>query len=365
MPNFAFLFDFMKLIQLSFYLVALLFLLACESSEKQTSNDVQKSTTLVEVIVVEEGILNEKIQSTGTLAANESTQLSADIGGIIKKISFKEGQKVKQGDLLLELRNNDLSADLEEARARKDLSKKQFERAQKLLEAEGISRELLEEREANMKELSANYQMIEAELAKTKVYAPFDGIIGLRSVSQGDYLAAGTSFTNLVDGASLKIEFSLPEKYLQAVKIGDTIEFNSGSNSSMKLAVIYAIDPAIDVNSRSFHLKAIYSNTDGTLKSGAFVTVYCELKHYENAISIPTQAIVPEMEGKFVYLVENKKAKKQEVVTGVRKANHIQILEGLQKGDTVVISGLLQIRDGSLLQIRMDIRANPKSQAAE
>lgn len=355
----------MNLIQTSSFILLALFLIGCDSSEKQPSEEVKKPTTLVEAFIVQEGVLNEIIQATGTLTANESTNLSADIGGIIKKISFKEGEKVKDGDLLLELRNNDLSADLEESRARKDLAKKQLERARKLFEAEGISRELLEERESNSKELEANYEMIAAELAKTKVYAPFDGTIGLRSVSQGDYLAAGTSFTNLVDGDNLKVEFSLPEKYLQAVKVGDTIKFNSNSNSRMKQAVIYAINPAIDVNSRSFHLKAIYSNEGNALKSGAFVTVYCELKHFENAISIPTQAVVPEMDGKFVFLVKDGKALSREIVTGVRKANQIQVIEGLQKGDTVVSSGLLQIRDGSLLQIRMDKRANAKSRFTE
>jgi len=256
--------------------------------------------------------------------------------------------------LLLELVNNDLKAELDAAKVKKSLAEKQFNRSQKLFDAKGLSQEAFEASESNYKELQANYQIANAELIKTQVRAPFSGQIGLRSISEGDYLSSNSSFADLVDVSPLKIRFDLPEQYINMVKEGDSISFNSAISSKPRKAVIYALEPQINQNSRTFSAKAKFSNEDQQLKAGGFVSVKYSAAKSETALLIPNQAIVPELDGKKVFVVENGKAVSREVTTGIRNADRIQVLKGLEAGDTIVTTGLLQIRDGVSLQLRMD-----------
>lgn len=347
---------------IAFSIISLFSFNACENKKQAKSQGEGQFATLVEVVEVGAGKLTETIEVTGNLLANESTQLSAEVGGIIKKIHFKEGAEVKKGELLLELNNDDIKAELEEANAQKSLAESKYLRSKKLYEAKGISQEILDERESTFKEMDANQKRLTAELQKTRVYAPFDGVVGLRNISEGSFLPSTNSFTSIVDLSKLKLEFSLAEKYLNAFELGDTIYFRSRISSDRKKAVLYAIDPMVDQSSRTFTLKAIYPNEERTEKPGGFVNVYCELAYFENAISIPNQAIVPDIEGKSVYVVENSKSILKKVTVGIRKAAQIQIIKGLEKGDTVVTAGILQIRDGAPVKVRMDNSIPAKSE---
>lgn len=328
---------------------------SCETANnKQVNQESGTAKTLVEVIVVTKGNLAEKLETTGNLLANESTQLSTEAAGIVSKIYFKEGSKVEQGKLLLELNNADLKAELEMARVKMNLAEKQFKRSQKLLAAEGLSEEAFEKAESTYRESAANYEMVKAELIKTQVRAPFSGQIGLRSISEGDYLATNSSFADLVDISPLKIQFDLPEQYINTLKEGDSISFSSAISSQPRKAVIYALEPQINPNSRTFSAKASFANKDQQLKAGGFVRVTYRATDLSSSLLIPNQAIVPELEGKKVFLVKNGKAVIRKVTTGIRNADRIQVLTGLEAGDTIVTTGLLQIRDGVPLQLRMD-----------
>jgi membrane fusion protein (multidrug efflux system) len=342
---------------LSLFLIASFLFSSCGENENNPQEGEQapaQSKTLVEVVVVKEENVSENITANGDLMANEATQLSVEVGGKVNKITFEEGEEVKKGQLLLELTNADLAAELEEAKAQKELLEKQLNRNKKLFEAKGISEDLLQQTETKYDQQKATYQMLLANLNKTKVYAPFSGTIGLRSVSLGDYLSPMDAFANLVDLSSFKIQFSFPEKYTNALKIGDSIQFSTASNSTIKRAVIYAVEPQVNESSRTISAKAKYPNTDKQLSSGAFVEVSYQIESFDNSITIPNQAIVPELEGKKVFLVKNGKVISKRVTTGIRRADQIQVIEGLQKGDTIVTSGLLQIRDGIPVQTRMD-----------
>ncbi len=329
---------------------------ACENPSEQSAEGGKplKAATLVEVILAQESKLTKEIRSTGNLQANESTNLSTEIGGIVAKINFEEGQAVKQGQLLLSLKNQDLQAQLSELNATKSLAEKKAKRSRQLFEAKGISQEALDEAETSLESINAQRQNLLAELEKTKAVAPFDGFVGLRSVSLGDYLGPNSSFASLIDYKPIKISFSIPEKYLSILQIGDSIEFESPNLSTRKKALVYAIEPQVDASSRTIQAKAKYANEDGALLPGGFVTVFFQTDAFENTIVIPNQAIVPELDGKKVFLVKNGKIKAQKVVSGIRRADQIQIIEGLNAGDSVVSSGLLQIREGIPVRVRMD-----------
>jgi membrane fusion protein (multidrug efflux system) len=344
-----------------------LFFLACQNEDKSTTSNGKglKAATLVEVIVVQEKALVEQISTTGNLMANESTELSTEVGGMVESINFDEGQAVKKGNLLLSLKNQDLQARLKEVEAEKELAKKKLLRNQELFKAKGISEEVLDEARTTHERLKANYASLQAELEKTKVYAPFDGFVGLRNTSIGDYLGPNTSFATLVDYKPIKIGFSLPEKYAAVLKLGDSISFESASLSTTKQAVVYAIEPQVSEDSRTLSAKAIYPNENGALLPGSFVTISYEIEQFEKSIVIPNQAIIPELEGKKVFLIKNGKVSAQSVVSGIRRAEEIQIIEGLQVGDTLVTSGLLQIRDGIPVRIRIDESYGNQSSGGE
>ena len=357
----------MKLKRLYFLSVVFAtFLLGCKNGEdKQATQSKVTAKTLVEVVVVAKGNLAEKLETTGSLIANESTQLSTETGGIVDRIYFDEGSKVKKGQLLLELINSDIKAELQASKVKLDLAEKKFNRSKKLLDAKGLSEEAFEEAESNYNELKANYQQVNAELIKTQVKAPFSGQIGLRNISEGDYLSSNSSFADLVDISPLKIQFDLPEQYINMIKSGDSISFATALSSEERKALVYAVEPQINQNSRTFSAKAKFENEDGKLKAGGFVKVNFRAQKSESALLIPNQAIVPELDGKIVYVVKNGKAVSKNVTTGIRNADRIQVLKGLEAGDTVVTTGLLQIRDGASLQLRMDKSFGTNSASAQ
>lgn len=336
-------------------ILLMLGLLACKSDEKQENKaSTIEAATLVEVIVTKNVPLTKSVKTIGSLLANESVELSTQVGGTVKEINFEEGTFVKKGRLLLAVFNADLNAELQEIQARKKLAKTQLQRNKELLKAEGVSQEAVDQAQASYDELAAAEQKLQAEIEKTQVKAPFDGVIGLRDVSIGDYLAPNANFANLVTLSPIKIHFSLPEKYANLIKQGDSIRFQSPNQSSLKKALVFAVEPQINIESRSIEAKAKYPNEDYKLFPGAFVDVFFTTEKFENAISIPNQAVVPQVDGNKVFIVQAGKIKSQTIETGIRNADKIQVLNGLKVGDTIVTTGLMQIRDGMPVRTRID-----------
>ena len=338
------------------YGLLILFASACndQRKEEKSKNKPLKAATLVEVVLAEKKELTEYVSTTGELLADEATQLGAEVSGIVNSIKFEEGQLVKKGELLLVLNNQDLQAELKEQKANLSLAEKKLERNRQLYQAKGISKDVLEETETTVESLKAKVQNLEADLGKTQVKAPFDGLVGLRNVSVGDYLAQNNSFAQLVDLKPIKISFALAEKYQNVIKVGDSIQFESPSLSTANKAAVFAVEPMVESASRTIQAKARYSNQDGALIPGGFVTVRYQVEDFDQAILIPNQAIIPELDGKKVYVIKKGKVQAQKVVSGIRRADQIQILEGLNEGDSVVSSGLLQIREGIPVRVRLD-----------
>jgi membrane fusion protein (multidrug efflux system) len=288
--------------------------------------------------------MSEMISSIATLRPDEEVELSFETSGKIVKINFTEGTRVKKGYLLAKINDKPLQAQLEKLVAQKKLVEEQEFRQRSLLDRDAISRESYDQIVTQRQTIQADINLIKARISETELRAPFDGIIGLRYLSEGSFVTTSTKIARLVKMSPLKLEFSIPEKYADEVNIGFPLTFKIvGTNTEFK-AGIYAVDPKIDLNTRTIVIRAIYPNKDEELKPGRFAEVALLLSQIDNTIAIPTEALIPEMEGETVYVYRSGKAFNVKVGTGLRTESLIQIVNGLNFGDTLLTTGILQMR---------------------
>ncbi|CAM3803216.1 efflux RND transporter periplasmic adaptor subunit [Pontibacter korlensis] len=306
----------------------------------------------VDVYVVSPSAFQNRITTTGTVLPNEDVELRSEIAGRVTGINFEEGSRVRKGQLLLTVNDADLRAQLQKLESNQKLYREMEERQRTLLEKEYISAQEYDQVSNQLATATADIQALKATMAKAYVRAPFDGVIGLRQVSEGSYVSATTPIARIVDVSPVKIDFAIPGRHSQQVKQGDKISFTVEGNPETYQASIYAIQPNIDPTTRTLQIRALFDNKNQEVKPGAFVNVSLALKESDDAILIPTEAIIPEATGHKIYLAKNGKAVPKMVKIGQRSETLIQIMEGVTPGDTIIRSGILQVRDGSKLNIR-------------
>jgi membrane fusion protein (multidrug efflux system) len=288
--------------------------------------------------------LSELRNTTGTLRPDEEVDLSFETSGKIVKINFIEGTRVKKGDLLAKINDRPLQAQLEKLLAERKLSEEKEFRQKSLLNKDAISQESYDQIQTDVQSIKADINLIKARISETELRAPFDGIIGLRNLSEGSFATSSTKIAPLVKIKPLKIEFSISEKYTSEIKIGYPITFKIVGSDKIYSASVYAIEPKIDLELKTIVLRALYPNNDEELKSGRYAAVTLELSRMENTISIPTEAVIAEMEGEKVYIYKNGKAQTVKITLGLRTESKIQITNGLKFGDTLLITGIMQLR---------------------
>jgi membrane fusion protein (multidrug efflux system) len=237
-----------------------------------------------------------------------------------------------------------LQAQLLKLDAQIKLAEEKEFRQRSLLDKDAISRESYDQVATELQELQADIQLVEARIAETELKAPFNGIIGMRLLSEGSYATPSTKIVRLVKISPLKIEFSIPERYAGELKPGYPIEFHIEGDTQVFKAAVYAVDPKVDVNTRTILVRALYANSKEELKPGRFASISLRLAQINNTIAIPTEAIIPEMDGEKVFLFKGGKALSVKVTTGLRTEALIQIRDGLEFGDTLLTSGVLQLR---------------------
>ncbi|AHM60833.1 RND family efflux transporter MFP subunit [Flammeovirgaceae bacterium 311] len=305
----------------------------------------------VEVAVVEPQAFSNNLRVTGSVLPNEMLELKSEVSGLLETINFEEGQDVQKGQLLFSIRNTDLQAQLQKARARQQLVTESESRYRQLLEREAVSQEEYDVATNDLRSAEADIRLLEAQIAKTRMYAPFNGTVGLRFASAGSYVAAGTSIASLYDLEPAKIEFSVPGKYSSSVKKGDRISFNTDGSDETYTGEIYAIEPQVDPATRTLKIRAVSPNKDHSLLPGQFARIQLTLQALDEALLVPTQAVVPELNGHKVFVLRQGKVAEQKVQIGMRTETQVQIMEGLQAGDTVLTTGILQVRPGSQVQV--------------
>ncbi len=317
------------------------------SSESEPATVKAKSSAVpIQACIAKEQALVSSIPAVGTLLPNEVVDLTAESAGKVVGIYFKEGTRVKEGDLLLKVDDSDLQAQHKRASFQRKLLEEKLNRQRILFEQEAVSQEEYDQVQTDFNMVEADIALLDVKIAKTELRAPFDGLIGFREVSLGAYLQPGVLVSRLVDDNRLKIEFSIPEKYAGLPLIGAKVSFNIVASDKDFNATVYAVDPRVDVETRSITLRARCDNADRRLSAGMFAQLDLITSHTENTILLPTEAIVPEMDGKSVWKLENGKAKSVSIMTGQRTEREVQVLSGIAVGDTIITTGLMQMRPG-------------------
>ena len=296
--------------------------------------------------------MENKIRVTGSVQANESLELKSEISGVIEGIFFEEGQAVKQGDLLVKLNDDDLQAQKERLQYNKKLFEDNEFRQRTLLEREAISIEEYEIALTELRTSEADIKLLEVQIGRTEITAPFDGVVGLRNLSIGTYITPANVIANLYSINPAKIEFSIPARYTGQVGRGDEILFSIEGTTEQYRGEIYAVEPQIDPNTRSLRLRALAPNSEEQLLPGQFARIEVILERLENAIMIPSIAITPEATRQYVFVANNGKVDLRYIETGVRTDQLVQALSGLSEGDTVLTTGIMQARPGMAIEVR-------------
>ena len=307
----------------------------------------------VSAYVIKPQKLDNKIFSTGTVLANEEVTLMPEMAGKIVSINFKEGSKVTKGELLVKISDADLQAQLKKLQLQEKLAADNEAREKKLLDVSGISQMEYDAVLAQLNSAKADMELTQALIAKTEIRAPFDGTIGLKYVSEGSYVnpSSGAKIATIQQLDPVKIDFSVPEQYAAAVHTGDSVYFSLQGTDEKFKGVIYAAEPKIDLNTRTLELRAVCSNKQGKIFPGAFAKIELLLKEIPHSILIPTEALIPELKGQKVFVSRHGKAQSQKVETGIRTPSQIQVTNGLQIGDTVITTGIMQLRPDAFVKI--------------
>lgn len=306
---------------------------------------------LVRTVVVQPEKLDEVVVGTGTIRANESVELHVETAGKVKRILFGEGTPVKRGELLLEVDDAELRAQLARAEQRRNLAALREQRLRTLKE-QGFSN--LQDYDTAVTELAvqaAEIAVIQTQLDKTLVRAPFDGVVGLRDVSEGAYVTPSTRIARLQAIEQVKIDFTLPEKYGGRVQVGQSVDFSVAGLVGVGTAEIYALEPQIDETTRTVLARARSPNPMGIFHPGAFARVTWRAAETPDALMLPSVAVISGSGEKSIFVAGKGVAQRRVVVTGMRTAGKVQILDGVKAGDRVIVSGLQSLRPGAAIEL--------------
>ena len=311
------------------------------------------SKLLVSAVVAEPTLLENNISITGGIIPNESVAIKSEISGKVDAIYFDEGTKAKKGELLVKINVDELLAQLKKAQYTEKLRNEIEFRQRQLLEREAISQEEYDQSLTELQTAQTDIQLLKTQIAKSYIRAPFSGRVGLRNVSLGAYITPSTVITDLFSLDPIKVEFSIPGKYVGRIGKEKNIEFTTDASETIYTGKVYATEPRIDPNTRTLKVRALSSNPKGELLPGQFVNIKLGLDRKEDVIMVPTEAVIPELNSSKVYVLLNGKVSEKQIETGIRTASHLEITSGLDIGDTIITTGMLQVRPGMSVNVSL------------
>jgi membrane fusion protein (multidrug efflux system) len=332
-----------------------LFLGGCgQGTGKQTNREGSgRSNALsVEAVVIRPQVLDNKIFTTGTLLANEEVVLRPEVSGRVIGVFFQEGSRIAKGTLMLKIDDRELQAQHKRKKLEEKQASDEESRKRSLYDIKAISQEEYDKTLNTLRMIQADKEVIESQIGKTEIRAPFNGVVGLRYVSEGGFVSPNMLAATMQELDPMKVEFSVPEKYAKEIKSGIEILVRAGDSEKDHKGVIYALETKIDPNTRTIKARGKIPNADGTMIPGAFAKVEITLAKLSDAIVIPSGAVIPELNGEKVFICINGKAKQVFIKTGIRTEKNIQIVSGLAANDTLIVTGLLQLSDGKDVQIK-------------
>lgn len=301
--------------------------------------------------VVRAGAFSEKIQVPGTVLAYETTDIQPEAAGKVVMLNIREGKFYPKASLIAKINDDDLQAKLSKLKIQLQIAQSQVKRQAELLKINAIGQQEYDAVDLNFKSIQSDIEILKTEIRKTEVRTPYDGILGFKMISPGAYITPQTKITSISQVSKLKLEFSLPERYLSAVREGLIVTLKLDSSRKAYQARIYAIEPVVAQDSRSINVRAEILQPDKSIQPGMFASVDIGFNDKNNVIQIPSQAVVAQAREKKVIVYKGGKADFRTVVTGVRDEKNVEIIEGLSVGDTILITGILTAKPDSKIEL--------------
>lgn len=305
----------------------------------------------VDVYLAKKQDNTQEIYASGTLVANEAVDLKPEMSGRIVKLNISEGNLVQKGQLIAKIYDADILARLKKNKYEEELAAQVEARQKKLLDINAISKEEYDLALNKVNTLGADREALEVALAQTEVRAPFSGRIGLKNISVGAYVTPAITIATLVQTNPIRMDFSIPEKYVANIKQGSKVDFGMDRSNEKFTGTITAIDPVIDEALRTLKVRATIGNPGDKFRPGMFTRVHVKLGA-TRSIMVPSETLIPFIGGKKIYVMKGGKAVEQNVVTGLRTADKVEILEGINEGDSIVASGIMALKDGQSVKTK-------------
>jgi len=331
-------------------------IISCGEKKKNevttTATQQQQQAITADALIVSTQPLSADIEVPGTILANETTEIHPEISGRVVQLNVREGAFVGKGAMLAKLYDGDLQAQLRKLDVQLRIAEQTEARQEQLLKIQGISQQEYDLSLLQVNNLRADKDIVREAVRKTEVRAPFGGKLGLRNISQGAYVTPATIITTISQVSQLKIQFNVPEKYGSQLSKGQAINFTIDGSPKTFTANIIATEVMMDENTRSLAIRALVKNSDPALIPGVFAKVRILLGRNEEAILIPTIVVQPQGRKKLVYVYKGGKSIAVDITTGIRDSSHVQVLTGLNVGDTVITTGLLFLRPGADVKLK-------------
>ncbi|GAA4329003.1 efflux RND transporter periplasmic adaptor subunit [Pigmentiphaga soli] len=324
---------------------------AAPAAREAPARQREAQAVAVEVVTVASKPLERGITAVGSLRSDESVTLRPEVAGRISEILFTEGQRVRKGQVLVRLDDSVPRAELQQARANHSLAKSNYERSIELQQKGFISKQAKDEVDNALKVQEAAMVLAEVKLEKNQIRAPFNGVIGLRSVSVGDYVGVGQDLVPLEAIDPLKVDFRIPELYLSQIRNGQLLQISLDAVPGKVFdGKVIAISPAIDAGGRSIVMRAQVRNDAGLLRPGMFARVRLLLAERAQALMVPEAALAPAGDEQFVFRVEEGRAQRVQVEIGQRREGWVEVVSGLAEGDVVVVAGSHKLHPGAAVK---------------
>lgn len=343
---------------LLFLAVLAFFLISCDESgevNQSPSRSAGSSTVNVKGVVVDTSEIANQIISPGTFEAYEQLNITPEIAGLIRRIHFSEGDRVRKGQLLISMDDREIEGEIKKLELEIELAEDELHRAERLFEIQAISEEELQRIKNTTSTLEAEKDLLQIRQSKLNVYAPFSGQIGLRHISEGNYISPGARIATLHQLNPIKLDFDVPETYINQIGVGSQVNFamvgEKNQNQEPHVATIYAVEPGVDPQTRTMRVRARVNNERGIFLPGRFAQVILRVDVNPKAVLVPAEAVIPVIEGQIIFVSKNGKAERIPIETGIRTGNLVEIKKGLNPGDTVITTGLMSLSEGASMNV--------------
>lgn len=327
---------------------------ACKSKSKETTVTTKAAgapISQVDAYIVKATPLADNLELPGSIIANEETAVNPEISGRLVYLNNAEGRVVKKGTLLAKIYDGDLVAQLNKLKVQVQVAQQTSKRYNELLKINGISQQEADLARLEINNLNADINIVRSNIMRTEIRAPFSGTLGLKNISPGAFVTPQTVITTIRQNSQLKLDFTLPSKYSNKIKIGQLIGFTSEGNPSFYNAKVIATESGVSEDNRSLLVRSLITNNDGKLLPGQFVKVKTTFDPDPDAIMVPSQAIIPQARGKKVAVYRNGVASFEDVITGARDSSRVQVTNGLKVGDTIITTGLMSLKPNAKVKL--------------